>query len=96
MVTKAQFVEQFKAALPEVFPTKAAAEKAFDAFCEVLGKSVVEGVRLPGVGGFSVTKRAKRAGRNPRTGDKITIPARKVVKFSVSKTLSESVNKKGK
>jgi|GEM_PF-953403 DNA-binding protein HU-beta len=95
MVTKAQFVEQLKAALPDVFPTKAAAEKAYDAFCEVLAKNVAAGgVRLPDVGGFTVVKRAKRSGRNPRTGQAITIPARKVVKFSPSKALGESVNKK--
>lgn len=95
MVTKAQFVQSLKDALPEVFTTKAAADKAFDAFCEILAKGVAEdeGVRLPGVGSFAVSERAERTGRNPQTGQQITIPAKKVIKFSVAKNLSEALNK---
>jgi DNA-binding protein HU-beta len=44
-----------------------------------------------GFGTFSVATRSKREGRNPRTGKKIKIPAKKVVKFKVGKTLSEKV-----
>lgn len=93
MYTKAQFVDALKSKLPDVFATKANAEKAFDAFCEVLGESIVhDGVRLPNIGGFSIVERKAREGRNPQTGEKIAIPARKVVKFSPSKSLSDQVN----
>ena len=44
-----------------------------------------------GFGTFSVVTRSQREGRNPRTGSKIKIPASKVVKFKVGKTLSEKV-----
>jgi DNA-binding protein HU-beta len=44
-----------------------------------------------GFGTFSVATRSKREGRNPRTGKKIKIPAKKVVKFKAGKTLSEKV-----
>lgn len=95
MLTKAEFVSALKEALPEVFETKVSAEKAYDAFCDVLAKGVADegGVRLPSVGAFSVADRAARTGRNPQTGQPITIAARKVVKFSAAKALTEQVNK---
>jgi len=95
MLTKAEFVVALKDTLPEVFETKVSAEKAYDAFCKVLTKGVVseQGVRLPNVGAFSVYDRPERTGRNPQTGQPMTIPALKVVKFSPAKALMESVNK---
>ena len=94
MFTKAQFVAALKDQLPEVFPTKASADKAFDAFCAILAKGISDnsGVRLPNVGSFTVSKRAARTGRNPQTGAPIKIKAKKVVKFSVAKTLNEDLN----
>ena len=93
MMTKAEFVADLKAALPEVFSSKAGAEKAYDAFCAVLAKAVKngKGARLPGVGSFSVVQRAARTGRNPQSGKPINIPARKAVKFSVAKALAASL-----
>jgi len=94
MFTKTQFVESLRQALPDVFTTKVSAEKAFDAFCETLAKGIKtnEGVRLPNVGTFAVNVRASRSGRNPQTGKEITIPEKRVVKFSTSKVLKESLN----
>lgn len=93
MFTKAEFIETMKAELPEIFGTKAAAEKAFDTFCGVIATKLNAGerLRLPGVGSFTVSSRAARTGRNPQTGAAIKIPARKVVKFSVAKGLKESL-----
>ena len=48
-------------------------------------------VQLTGFGTFSSTKRKKRTGVNPKTGEKITIPARKVPKFTAGKALKEAV-----
>lgn len=95
MLTKAEFVTALKDALPEVFETKVNAEKAYDAFCKVLADGVASkaGVRLPSVGAFSVAERSARTGRNPQTGQPITIPARKVIKFSAAKALVDDVNK---
>lgn len=92
-MTKAEFVSAMKDALPEVFASKASAEKAYDAFCEILAGAISkgEGVRLPGIGSFSVVQRAARTGRNPQTGNTITIPARKAVKFTVAKGLSDDL-----
>jgi DNA-binding protein HU-beta len=51
-------------------------------------------VAFVGFGTFSVKKRSARNGRNPKTGEILKIPARKVIRFSVGKTLKETINKK--
>jgi DNA-binding protein HU-beta len=50
-----------------------------------------QNVTLVGFGTFKVTKRKARKGRNPRTGEIITIKATKVPKFSAGKSLKEAV-----
>jgi DNA-binding protein HU-beta len=95
MYTKERFVDALREELPDVFETKVAAEKAFDTFCILLAKAISndERVRLPNVGTFSLSHRASRTGRNPQTGEKIKIPAKRVVKFNASKGLKEVLNK---
>ena len=92
-MTKAEFIVALKDALPELFPTKAAAEKAYVTFCRLLSDAAVseDGIRLPKVGSFSITHRAPRTGRNPRTGKAIRIPARNAIKFTPSPSLSEKI-----
>jgi DNA-binding protein HU-beta len=50
-----------------------------------------EKVMIIGFGSFSVNKRAARTGRNPQTGKKIQIKAKKVVKFKAGAELSKKV-----
>jgi DNA-binding protein HU-beta len=50
-----------------------------------------QSVTLVGFGTFKVSKRKARKGRNPRTGEIITIKATKVPKFSAGKSLKEAV-----
>jgi len=50
-------------------------------------------VILTGFGTFSVTKRNARIGINPKTGEKINIPATKALKFKAGKTLKDAVKK---
>lgn len=73
--------------------SKVVAEKALkgvvDSIAEALAKG--ESVSLVGFGSFAVQQRASRRGRNPRTGARITIPARKVPKFTPGKTLKDLV-----
>lgn len=47
---------------------------------------------LVGFGTFSVSNRAARTGRNPRTGKEIQIPAKNVVKFKAGSELASKVN----
>ncbi len=51
-----------------------------------------EDVRLVGFGTFSVKKRKARIGRNPRTGEELKIPAKKVPAFSPGKGLKDAVS----
>lgn len=50
-----------------------------------------EKVVITGFGTFSVRKRVERIGRNPKTGEKITIAARKAPGFTPGKTLKKAV-----
>lgn len=74
--------------------SKANAKKALDAFVGATSESLKNGdrVAIVGFGSFSVSQRSERSGRNPRTGEKITIPAQKVVKFKAGSDLSSGVN----
>lgn len=73
--------------------TKANAEKLLDAFMEAVTRAISKGdkVVLVGFGTFQVVTRSARNGRNPRTGEPIKIPAKKVVKFTPGKKLEEAV-----
>ena len=73
--------------------SKKAAEAALTAFLDGVKKSLKKGdsVTLVGFGTFSVSKRNARQGRNPQTGAKINIPARKVPVFKAGKGLKEAV-----
>ncbi len=51
-------------------------------------------ISFTGFGSFSVSKRAKRKGRNPQTGKEMTIPASKVARFRAGKSLREAVSGK--
>ncbi len=51
-----------------------------------------DNVQLIGFGSFEVKDRSARKGRNPQTGEEITIPARKVPVFRSGKTFKESVD----
>lgn len=75
--------------------TRADAEKTFDGVIDVIVSSIVDGdeVSIPGLGIFKVTERAERTGRNPQTGETITIAASKSVNFRVAKPLKDAINK---
>ncbi|HYM30783.1 MAG TPA: HU family DNA-binding protein [Candidatus Cybelea sp.] len=68
--------------------------KAVDAVFDSITAALKKGgeVRLVGFGTFHVTKRAASEGRNPRTGEKIKIPASKQPKFKAGKALKDAVN----
>jgi len=74
--------------------SKADAAKAvdcvFDSITAALSKK--NEVRLVGFGTFSVARRAASMGRNPRTGEQISIPASNQPKFKAGKGLKDAVN----
>jgi DNA-binding protein HU-beta len=73
--------------------TKTDAAKAVDAVFDAITDALKQGdeVRLVGFGTFAVSERAKSEGRNPRTGEKIEIPASKQPKFKAGKGLKDAV-----
>ena len=89
-MTKADLIE---AITTKLGGSKADAARALEAVTEALQEALTRGeeIKLPGFGVFAVTKRAASEGRNPRTGEKIAIPAAKVVKFKAGATLKKAV-----
>jgi DNA-binding protein HU-beta len=73
--------------------SKAAATRALEALIGGVKTTLKKGgsVSLVGFGTFTVTKRAARAGRNPRTGAAIKIKAAKVPKFRPGKGLKDAM-----
>lgn len=73
--------------------SKAAAGRALDAMVAGIRTTLKKGgtVSIVGFGTFSVTKRAARSGRNPRTGATIKIKASKSPKFRPGKALKDAL-----
>ncbi len=73
--------------------SKADASRALDSTLNSVRLALKKGqkVTLVGFGTFAVVKRKTRKGRNPRTGEVITIPAAKVPKFSAGKAPKDAV-----
>lgn len=76
--------------------TKSQASLAVDAVLESIEQALQNGdsVQLIGFGTFEVRERAAREGRNPHTGEALTIPASKVPAFKAGKALKEAVKAK--
>ncbi|HOG19167.1 MAG TPA: HU family DNA-binding protein [Salinivirgaceae bacterium] len=74
--------------------TKTDTKKALEAFMESVSDALKAGDRvgLVGFGSFSVVERKARTGRNPKTREKIQIPAKKTVRFKAGSELSNGVN----
>jgi DNA-binding protein HU-beta len=94
-VTKQEFVDSIaeKAGL-----SRRDASKAVDAFLDTITQTLKSGgdVSFTGFGKFSTSQRAERQGVNPRNpGQKVTIPAATVPKFSAGSTLKQAVKSGG-
>lgn len=75
--------------------SKVAAGRALDAFMKGVSNALVAGesTNLVGFGTFSVSNRSERPGRNPKTGEPLTIAASKTVKFKAGIPLKDALNK---
>ena len=90
-MTKAELVEKMA---KDAGISKAAANKALNSFIACVKKALKKKdgkLTLVGFGTFSVSQRSARKGKNPRTGEAITIPARKAPKFKPGKALKDAV-----
>lgn len=74
--------------------SKKDAEQAVKAYTEVVTAELVKGgkVQLVGFGTYEVAERPAREGRNPKSGETMTIAASRVPKFKAGKALKDQVN----
>ena len=78
----------------KVNTTKKQADEVIDAFLETIIEALQNGdkVVLTGFGTFEAHDRAERVGRNPITGEEISIPGSKAPTFKASKAFKDSLN----
>jgi integration host factor subunit alpha len=89
-LTKAEMAEKL---FDDLGLNKREAKELVEAFFEEARKSLVSGrqVKLSGFGNFDIRDKAKRPGRNPKTGEEIPISARRVVTFRSGQKLKTRV-----
>jgi len=91
-MTKAELVE-------EVSRVSDLAKKHSEVIVDTVFRSIIEAlhrgekIELRGFGSFRLRKREPRKGRNPKTGDKVDVPPKKVPYFKPGKELKELINK---
>ena len=79
--------------------TKKTIDATFETIMDYLGEEAKkaednrDNVQIIGFGTFEIRDRVERKGRNPQTGEEITIPERKVPAFRAGKTFKENVDK---
>lgn len=77
--------------------TKSQAKQAVSAVVDAMGEHLAQGhrIQVSGFGSFEVRDRAERQGTNPRTREKVTIPASKAVGFRAASNLKSKVGAQG-
>jgi DNA-binding protein HU-beta len=90
-MTKAELVDGI---VSKTKLNKAEATKALAATLDAITAAMKTGekVSLIGFGSFSVSARAARTGKNPKTGEALTIPASKAAKFKAGQQLKDALN----
>jgi len=71
--------------------TKKQANQILTTLVELAYKEAKKGFTIPGLGKLVVVQRKAREGRNPATGEKIKIPAKRVLKFRVAKAAKDAI-----
>lgn len=95
MMNKQDLIRAMQKRMPEGTTLKTI-EAALNAFIDCITEALQndEEVILTGFGSFKVSKREARMGRNPQTGESITIAASSVPSFKPGKNLKDAVNSK--
>jgi DNA-binding protein HU-beta len=93
-VTIMNQAELITAVAERVGLTKADAGKAVEALVGTITEALTRGdeIRISGFGTFGVSERGERQGRNPQTGEAITIGASKSAKFTAGKAVKDALN----
>lgn len=92
-MTKQKFISLYQEKME--ISTKKEAERLINGFFSTLEEILVNGddLSIIGFGKFETTTKAARVCRNPKTGEEVKVPEKKVVKFKVGKGLAEKVAK---
>ena len=92
-LTKAELVQQVYKIHTSLSKTQAT--EAVEAFLRISKNTLINGsdLLLSGFGKFNVKDKSSRRGRNPQTGDELTLDARRVITFKPSGILRDKINK---
>ncbi len=71
--------------------TKKQSTEILELLAQLAYKNAKDTFTLPGIGKLVLVNRSARVGRNPKTGEPINIPAKRVVKFRISKAAKEAI-----
>ena len=90
---RSELLQALSADNPDLRPEEV--EQVVDIFFDEIAARLAEGgrVELRGFGAFSTRQRDARTGRNPRSGDSVSVPAKKVPYFKPGKEVRERLNK---
>ena len=91
-VTRAGLAESISSAIPSM--SGAEGQRVVDNIIRGIRDSLIKGeeVKIAGFGKFVLQTKNPRKGRNPRTGESLTISGRRVMKFKASDVLRDSLN----
>ena len=92
-MNKSTLATNLKETFPKDIASQAAANRIVDYVFDSIIKATAEGeeVVFAGFGSFSKSDRSARKGRNPQTGEEVTIPAKTVPKFKAGKKFKEAI-----
>lgn len=93
-MTKSVLIEKIseKVGSLTIKQTEIVVEAVFDSIKEALVKG--EKIEVRGFGNFRLKNRRPRKARNPKTGDRVDVPGKRVLYFKVGKVLREALNSK--
>ena len=91
-MTKSELVQKLAARNPHLYLRDV--ERIVDTFFDEISDALVRGdrIELRGFGAFSVKHREQRTGRNPRTGEQVDVPAKRLPFFKTGKALRDRLN----
>jgi integration host factor subunit beta len=92
-VTRSDLVNQLAERFTQITvkDTEYAVKTVLDAMSDALARG--HRIEIRGFGSFSISRRPPRVGRNPRSGEQVTIPEKLVPHFKPGKALREAVDK---
>ena len=93
-MTRSDLIEELATRFVQL--TRRDAEFAVKAILDAMNEALVRGHRIEirGFGSFAINHRPPRIGRNPRNGDSVAIPEKRVLHFKPGKALRESVDQR--